>query len=209
MKTKLNHTSAAKNIATHLNFAIQHTGSATLAVCGGRSILPLFERLSKINIRWNFVTICLTDERLVNAQNHSRNEYLVKKCLIKNHAEKANFISIEHKNFNTEFKASNHNAIVLSMGEDGHIGSLFPDMLDNYDAFEITAKSQIIHTSKNGLPKVNRITMNLSMILKFEMIYLLVCGDARQKLLRDPLRKKNLPVDVLMRYRKNNIVIVN
>ena len=46
------------------------------------------------------------------------------------------------------------------MGEDGHFASLFPDMINQNEAFDLNASPKILITPPQGNPLIPRITMN-------------------------------------------------
>ena len=61
------------------------------------------------------------------------------------------------------------------MGEDGHFASLFSEhIMQNPDDINNKSKPNIIYTKPMGQPCHERISMNLSMILRSLKIYLLV-----------------------------------
>ena len=66
------------------------------------------------------------------------------------------------------------------MGEDGHFASLFPDMINQNEAFDLNASPKILITPPQGNPFIPRITMNLSLIMESLNIILLVKGKAKQ-----------------------------
>ena len=93
------------------------------------------------------------------------------------------------------------------MGEDGHFASLFPSMIDDFDAFNIKAKFKVFETSSQGDPFLPRVTMNLSLILNSEMIILLVKGEKKIKVLNEAYNNKKLPIHYLLKNRRENLFI--
>src|SRR5215470_5135090 len=55
----------AADVARVIEDAVDARGEALLALPGGRSPVPVFERLAAARINWNRVTIIPTDDRLV------------------------------------------------------------------------------------------------------------------------------------------------
>ena len=65
--------------------------------------------------------------------------------------------------------------MLLGMGEDGHFASLFPSLIKtNPNYFDLSSIPEIIYTEALGSPCHKRVSMNLSMILQSNKIFLLV-----------------------------------
>ncbi|WP_058521457.1 6-phosphogluconolactonase [Legionella tucsonensis] len=158
--------------------AIEHRGHAYLVVSGGKTPIDLFKALAKTDILWDKITVTLTDERCVSADDPDRNEQLVRHFLLQHHASKAHFLSLykeDHTLEQTEHIIASlptFDAVVLGMGEDGHIASLFPcadelamGMNDNAAAIVLvrprTAPHQRISLSKKRLLKSRKIFFHL------------------------------------------------
>ena len=96
--------------------------------------------------------------------------------------------------------------MLLGMGNDGHFASLFPEMLvqtqkspKNNLEFEVSAEPSIITTPALGNPKLPRISMNLSLILKSKRIILLANGKEKQAVLKSAEKDKMLPIYHLLK----------
>ena len=74
----------SNDIAEILESTIQKEGRASLAVSGGRTPIPLFVELSKLNLDWSKVELTLADDRWVDSDHEASNERLVRKYLLKN-----------------------------------------------------------------------------------------------------------------------------
>ena len=93
------------------------------------------------------------------------------------------------------------------MGEDGHFASLFPDMIKDFNLFDLSADPSIVRITSHGDPFLPRITMNLSLILKSEFIVLLVKGTIKQKIIEEAKNDNSLPIHCLLKNRASNIMI--
>ena len=93
------------------------------------------------------------------------------------------------------------------MGDDGHFASLFPDMVNDFSAFNTKAEPEILKISSHGDPFLPRITMNFSLILKSEFIILLVKGAKKQNTLDKSLNDKSFPIHYLLKNRFSNFYI--
>ena len=196
-----------KLISNKLKLAIDKKGTATFVVSGGTSPLKLFEDLSKIDLPWNKVQITLVDDRLVNKNHIHSNQKLINDHLLKNKAKLANFIPLSEKIIKSKIIITPFDVNLLGMGEDGHFASLFPDMINDFNLFDLSADPNILTITSHGDPFLPRITMNLSLILKSEFIVLLVKGSIKQKIIDQAKNDNSLPIHYLLKSRASNFLL--
>ena len=199
--------SIVKLISDKLNSSIENIGSGSLVLSGGTSPISIYEELSNIDISWSKVFLTLVDDRLVDPDHKDSNQKLLRNHFIKNKAKNINFFPLT-ENFlsNTEFKKP-FDITLLGMGEDGHFASLFPDMINQYEAFDINASPKILITPPQGNPLIPRITMNLSLIMESLNIILLVKGKAKQNIFEKAKKEKKLPIHHLIKNRNRDFFI--
>ena len=196
-----------KLISDKLKLAIDKKGTATFVVSGGTSPLKLFEDLSKIDLPWNKVQITLVDDRLVNKNHIHSNQKLINDHLLKNKAKLANFIPLSEEIIKSKIIITPFDVNLLGMGEDGHFASLFPDMIKDFNLFDLSADPNILTITSHGDPFLPRITMNLSLILKSEFIVLLVKGAIKQKIIDEAKNDNSLPIHYLLKSRASNFLL--
>tara|TARA_B110000914_G_scaffold183444_1_gene166411 strand:- start:305 stop:916 length:612 start_codon:yes stop_codon:yes gene_type:complete len=196
-----------KLISDKLKLAIDKKGTATFVVSGGTSPLKLFEDLSKIDLPWNKVQITLVDDRLVNKNHIHSNQKLINDHLLKNKAKLANFIPLSEEIIKSKIIIMPFDVNLLGMGEDGHFASLFPDMINDFNLFDLSADPNILTITSHGDPFLPRITMNLSLILKSEFIVLLVKGSIKQKIIDQAKNDNSLPIHYLLKSRASNFLL--
>ena len=196
-----------KLISDKLNSSIENKGSGSLVVSGGSSPISIYEELSNIDLSWSKVFLTLVDDRLVDSYHKDSNQKLLHNHLIKNKAKNINFFPLT-ENFlsNTEFKKP-FDITLLGMGEDGHFASLFPDMINQNEAFDLNASPKILITSPQGNPLIPRITMNLSLIMESLSIILLVKGKAKQNIFEKAKQDQKLPIHHLIKNRNRDFFI--
>ena len=196
-----------KLISDKLNSSIENEGSGSLVVSGGSSPISIYEELSNIDLSWSKVFLTLVDDRLVDPDHKDSNQKLLHNHFIKNKAKNINFYPLT-ENFlsNTEFKKP-FDVTLIGMGEDGHFASLFPDMINQYEAFDINASPKILTTPPKGNPLIPRITMNLSLIMESLNIILLVKGKAKQNIFEKAKKEKKLPIHHLIKNRNRDFFI--
>jgi 6-phosphogluconolactonase len=198
----------AQSIYEALKNNIDKNGSASFVVSGGSSPVKIFNDLSKSDLDWSKVSVTLVDDRVVSSEHSDSNEKLLKENLFINNASAAKFISLksdseEVMNINRPF-----DIMLLGMGEDGHFASLFPELVDNSNYFDLSANPEIIFTEPMGNPCHKRVSMNLSMIMKSKKIILLVSSSAKSILVDQALENKYLPIHFLLNQQTKDIEII-
>lgn len=192
-----------KNIIQEL---LQDSDTITIAVSGGSSPLPVYKKLSDCKIEWNRIIFFLVDERCVSILDPESNYRNINNIFFK----KINAVSFSMIEDGISFKQSADNygrkilesvqkvknlpsfdLVILGMGLDGHIASLFPDTkaLNEKDALIVL----------NDIPQLNtqRITMTYPLLMNSKKIVMLIRGEEKKKVLIDSLTKK-LPVSILI-----------
>lgn len=200
--------SIIKLITEKLSSSIEKKGTASFVVSGGTSPIKVFDQLSNVDLPWSKVHITLVDDRLVEPKNHNSNQKLISEYFLKNKAKTARFFPLsENLIFKKDIFKLPFDVTLLGMGEDGHFASLFPNMIDNFDALNIQADFKIFKTSPHGVPFLPRITMNLSLILNSEIIILLVKGKRKLKVLNEAYSNEKLPIHYLLNNKRENLFI--
>jgi len=191
-------TSKTQQIYQGLNNSIKEKGHASIIVCGGRSPIPLFEELSRLDLVWKKVNVMLVDDRLVSSTSPESNERLLKDHLLRNVAKHANYISLKDETKEVLRLSTAFDIAILGFGPDGHFASLFPDYMQDEDFFSETAEPKVLYTKKIGSPPIERVTMNLSMILRAKKIYVLAGSQEKQDILELAKTDTSLPLFYLL-----------
>lgn len=127
---------AAERTIELLHSAIEARGAATLVATGGSTPGPVYDRLARADLDWSRVTVTLSDERWVDPISADSNERLVRERLLTGYAARSHFVPLKGRGSPEEDAAAASQAlaqlprpfdvVLLGMGEDGHIASLFP-----------------------------------------------------------------------------------
>ncbi|NVK41372.1 MAG: 6-phosphogluconolactonase [Oceanospirillaceae bacterium] len=127
----------AGHIAERIGAAVSERDTAALALSGGRTPLPLFERLRREALPWDHVQITLADDRWVATDSPDSNEGLVREHLLQDNAAASRFIALWQPDSSARSAEMDCNRrlavlpelldiVILGMGNDGHTASLFP-----------------------------------------------------------------------------------
>ena len=182
-----------------------HKPISRIVLSGGSTPVSFYKRLSETDIKWSNYEITLSDERDVEISNPLSNEGSIK-AIIKDTSFNKSFISLVKEDAQSRLDLiESYDLCILGMGDDGHIGSIFPNMSNLSEALH--HKSSLINLN-DGYPDVPRLTMSLNEINKSKQIILLIKGDKKFNLLMDKRSdNKLLPVDHLFIQMVNKIKI--
>lgn len=200
---------AAQAISQRLIEALSSQECAGLVATGGRSPGPIFDRLSaNTAVDWSRVVVTLSDERCVPADDPDSNARGVRERLLTGAAAKAHLLPLWPASDSAALAAlSPFNAVMLGMGEDGHIASLIPGD-PGLEAAMTTDELLRPVPAGLGKPPVARITLTLSTLLNARAIFLLIAGEAKRRVIERALAGENLPVGRLISQSKAPIRIL-
>lgn len=203
-----------QHVAQHLKEALAQEEQAVLVVSGGRSPASMFQSLSAQPLAWGRVAVTLADERWVPPDHADSNEALVRRHLLRSRAASARFVPLWTGKATPESSVPTacealaalprpFSQVVLGMGVDGHIASLFPG--SSGWAEGLGAKEAVLAThpprAARGMPHA-RLTLSLQALLEARDIVLMIMGHAKRRVLERALREgpvEELPVRALLR----------
>ena len=190
---------------------ISHTEKFSMAIPGGNSVKGVLELLGKSTTNWENVKVFMTDERMVPLTSKESNYnqanklfFLNAKKLESHTFESEKGISYYNKVFE-EVTNSKLDLVVLGVGEDGHVASLFPN-------HESVKNNSIGFIEINNAPKApnKRISLSRRSIEEAETVMLLFASsgkeDAYTKFIDEKLSYIDCPAKIGMK--SNNIVIL-
>lgn len=187
----------SKTIVRIADRSIADRGVFSIVLTGGRSAEKLYHELSIQVESFNYWDFWFSDERNLPLGHSARNSKMVLSTLLDN-INGASFHPIPYhenlqmatqlysdeinKNLNSKF-----DFVLLSLGEDGHIASLFPDR-DNQ-----TNKRVIAVEDAPKYPP-NRISLTADTLTKCHNLIIMVAGKGKRAALRNWLSGVELPV---------------
>lgn len=180
-------TTLTESIAKQIKARLAEADIFTLAVSGGRTPIPLFERLAQIDLPWNQIRVRLVDERYVPVNHPDSNEALVRRHLLQGPAEAANFRGLYFEGANVEDAVDAANAeaeaidlAILGMGEDGHMASIFPNATQFSAAVDPHAACYL-HVTPPEAPH-ERISLSLAALRACRQLALYIAGENKRKI---------------------------
>lgn len=212
---------AAEEMARHLVAAREQRGSAHVALSGGRTPGRTYELLAKSPQAWQSVHVWFADERCVAAEDEQSNYRLARQLLLDpaqidpRHVHRmpgelgpdegaARYAEELLGGLPLQAQARNGAAqpvldvVVLGIGEDGHVASLFPDAATLSDH---TSACLGVHDSPKPPPR--RITLSLPVLLAARRCVLLATGAEKSTALAATLGEPtpHVPASLLARDR--------
>ena len=169
----------------------------SIVLTGGQSVLNLYKILSKSDSNWEKWYIYIGDERCVPMRHKDRNDQVINEIWLDNSTISKNnihFIQAElglieaQKEYEKVLKKiDKFDVVLLSVGEDGHVASLFPNHSypDN--------KMVVIEGNSPKSPK-QRLSMSYKQLNKSNYIFKLLIGKSKQQVVHLLQKTTNLPI---------------
>ena len=187
--------------------ALDARGSCLLALPGGRTPKPIFERLAKAELNWKKVTIIPTDDRLVPMDSEQSNIRAIAKAFLPTGAR---VIPIATEIPDYKLAGNSADARLqdfpwppdlawLGMGEDGHTASIFagPDLQDALDAPKARRAVGVMPEPMPADAPVARVTLTRASLLAARTMLITITGQAKRDLLEQAIadgQSSKLPI---------------
>ncbi|SEI41471.1 6-phosphogluconolactonase [Nitrosomonas eutropha] len=177
----------AESVAVTLRNAITQHGQASLVVPGGRTPTVYLPRLAQINLPWQHVFVTLSDERWVEPTSEQSNERLVREHFLQHMQQQPHFISLKTKHAHPDEAIADldmrlaglplpFSLIILGLGADGHIASLFPGMTLDMNS------ANLCQAATPPAAPSPRISLSLQALINSSRIILVITGKEKRQL---------------------------
>ena len=188
----------AGDIQFVIESALDARGSAVIALAGGKTPFPAYEKLAKAKLDWKKVTIIPGDERIVPLGDDLSNVTQMGRVFV---PVGARVMPIVPKAVE-DYKAAGRSAdalmqdlhwpldlVLLGVGGDGHTASIFPGP-DYDEALNGPKERRALGVMPDPLPPeapVPRVTLSRQAIASAKSLMIAVTGDAKRKVIEDAI----------------------
>ena len=184
----------ADRLVDSLSAALAETGKAIFAGSGGSTPSPIYARLSQAPLDWSRIVVTLIDERYVPESSPDSNAALLKRTLLTGPAAAARFLPLYSPAVTVDRAAAlaahalaaeggRLDAVLLGMGEDGHICSMFPESptLKTLLAPNLPPTVLGVPTGRDGrAPTLERLSINLPYLAQAGRVILALTGKQKR-----------------------------
>ncbi len=184
----------AGDIGFIIESAIDARGAAVIALAGGKTPIPIYEKLAKAKIDWKRVTIIPGDDRIVPLGDPLSNVTAIGKIFIPKGARVLPLVSDKAP----DYKAAGRSAdallqdvhwpldlCLLGVGGDGHCASIFPGP-DYDEALNGPKERRALGVMPDPLPPeapVARVTLSRAAIVSARALMIAFTGEAKKDVL--------------------------
>ncbi|MDT8758381.1 6-phosphogluconolactonase [Sphingomonas psychrotolerans] len=188
--------------------AIDARGAAVVALAGGKTPLPIYEKLAKAKLDWKRVTIVPGDDRLVPLGDPLSNVTAIGKVFIPKGARVIPLISATVADYKAAGRAADAilqdlhwplDLCLLGVGGDGHAASIFPGP-DFDEALNGPRERRALGVMPDPLPPeapVARVSLSRAAIVSARALMIAITGQAKRDVLEQAIEQgasSNYPV---------------
>ncbi len=190
--------SLAKDVLKIAKQSIDSRGYFSIVLAGGSSPIELYKILKESSSDWGNWHVYVGDERCLPKNDKERNDYIIEQVWLNSSSIfKDNIFFIKAELGMIEARRTYDDilecieifdVVLLSMGEDGHTASLFPDHkhIENND---------IVLEYNSPKPPDKRISMSYSRLNNTRNVFKIISGKYKQNAVKLWLDDKDLPIN--------------
>ncbi len=185
----------AARLGETLEAAVLQRGRAVFAGSGGSTPSPIYAQMARMTLDWDKVVVTLIDERYVPETSPDSNAALLKRTLLTGPAAAARFVPLYAPAVTVDRAAAEAtkalaaeggrlDAVLLGMGEDGHICSMFPHSPTLKTLLTPTLSPAVLGVpqGRDGMaPSLERLSINLPYLMQAGRVVLALTGAKKRE----------------------------
>ncbi|MDB4814314.1 6-phosphogluconolactonase [Acidimicrobiia bacterium] len=185
--------------------------SFTIGLSGGSTPKITYSLLKNDIQDLSKIIFWTVDERWVPRDDEYSNQKMINSFFADSTAK---ILEVEYSGLSAERDANkyasklennitNFDTVILGVGEDGHIASLFPDTVAVNDTENFYVSNEVNIFSKW------RVTATFKLLKEVDNVYLLVTGNNKKEILKSIMNNGNTSANKLINERKKTILITD
>jgi 6-phosphogluconolactonase len=190
----------AGDIGFIIESALDARGGAVIALAGGKTPLPIYEKLAKAKLDWKRVTIVPGDDRIVPLGDPLSNVTAIGKVFIPKGARVIPLVSDKAEDYKAAGRAADArlqdfhwplDLCLLGIGSDGHAASIFPGP-DYDEALNGPRERRALGVMPDPLPPeapVARVTLSRAAITNARALMIAITGDKKREVLETAIEQ--------------------
>jgi 6-phosphogluconolactonase len=191
--------------------ALAERGQACVALSGGATPAPGYERFAASPLEWDRITFLLVDERFAPPDHAASNEGMLRRALARAIERGAQLLPMYAANTSLDDAAARADALyaprridvaLMGMGEDGHTASWFPGADGLAGALDLkNPRTVIAQRAPQATGAAQRLTLTRAAVARAGAVILLLTGAAKRARLEAALDQppETAPVAALFR----------
>ena len=180
--------------------AIEARGAAVIALSGGKTPVPIYDKLARAKLDWKRVTIVPTDERVVPLGDPLSNVTMIGKAFIPKGARVIPIVSATTKDHKAAGRAADAlmqdlhwplDLCLLGVGADGHTASIFPGP-DYDEALSGPRERRALGVMPDPLPPeapVARVTLSRQGIVTARALMIACTGTDKRRVIEQAIKQ--------------------
>lgn len=190
----------AGDIGFIIESAIDARGAAVIALAGGKTPVPIYEKLAAAKLDWRRITIIPGDERIVPLGDPLSNVTTLAKTFLPKGARVLPIVP----NAIADYKAAGRSAdalmqdlhwpldlCLLGVGSDGHTASIFPGP-DFDEAVNGPKERRALGVMPDPMPldaPVPRVTLSMAAIISAKSLLIAIAGQEKRAVIETAIKQ--------------------
>lgn len=177
----------AVQIAAEIAQVLDRRDVCRLVLTGGRTPQLLYQQLARLDIDWTRCELFISDERCLPRDDNERNSLMIEKKLLSHLSGPGPRLMMMQAELGAAAAAEAYrplidqalpfDLVILGIGEDGHVASLFPGM-----PYTDNTYVQAVYDAPKAPPE--RVSLGYDALARTRLMIVLVTGAAKAAALR-------------------------
>lgn len=194
----------AHALHTQCLLSLREQDKLLIGLAGGSTPMAAYAEWAEAQLPWSNIELTLIDERFVPLSDSQSNEHNIAKAFSAIKKQLAGWHGLYHDAetieqcamlANQKLQALNRvmDIVVIGMGADGHIASLFVESADYISAMDTNNKEVVLPIRFNQQQKIDRLSFSLAELLKAKQAFICITGDEKRALIEQSMRDSKSP----------------